>query len=152
MPKRQSKLQKLRDQYTAYRAVLKGEKPKRPTHKDGGVPTHSTVRVPELSENDVLSECMTWLKREGFVADRMNVGAGDFGGGYRTYGIKGAGDILVIAPDGLHIEIECKAGKGGVWSESQQKRCKKIRGNKAVYMVIHGRDELKYRFREKGLM
>ena len=150
--KRRTKTQKLNDQYTAYQAMRIGNKPKRSTQKDGSLPTKSIVRVVELPETDVLRECLDWLRICGFIADRMNTGAGDLGGGFRRYGIIGAGDILVIAPDGKHIEIECKAGKGGTWSISQQKRCWKIRKNNAVYMVVHGVEELEYRFKQEGLI
>ncbi len=150
--KPRTRLQKIRDSYDVYRATKLGIKPKRSTHKDGGLPTKPTVPVRDSLEADVLSECMTWLHAHRFIADRMNVGKGDFGGGFRTYGIIGAGDIIAIAPDGRHIEVECKAGKGGVWSESQQKRCRKIRRNNAVYMVVHGIQELEHRFRQENLI
>jgi len=150
--KRRTKQQKLDDQYTAYQAMLAGEKPKRSTHKDGSLATKPIVPCEDFLEAGVLSGCLDWLRMYGFIADRMNVGAGDFGGGYKTYGIVGAGDILAIAPDGKYIEIECKAGKGGLWSASQQKRCKRIRKNNAVYMVVHGVSELSYRFKQEGLI
>ena len=150
--KRRTKTQKLDDQYTAYQAMLKGEKPKRSTRKDGSLPTKSIIPCEDFSEAGVLSGCLDWLRMYKFVADRMNTGAGDLGGGFRRYGIIGAGDILAIAPDGRHIEIECKAGKGGTWSISQQKRCKRIRKNNAVYMVVHGVPELAHRFKQEGLI
>ncbi|KKL66427.1 hypothetical protein LCGC14_2145090 [marine sediment metagenome] len=150
--KPRTRLQKIRDQYDVYRAAKLGIKPKRSTRKDGGLPTKPVVPVCDLPESDVLSDCTTWLKARGFIADRMNVGKGDFGGGFRTYGIIGAGDIIVIAPGGRHIEVECKAGKGGVWSTNQQKRCVKIRRNNAVYMIIHGVEELEHRFEQEKLL
>ena len=150
--KRRTKQQKLDDQYIAYQAMRVGEKPKRSTRKDGSLPTKPIIPVSELPETDVQEECMTWLEIRGFIVDRMNTGAGDLGGGYKTYGIIGAGDVQVIAPDGRHIEIECKKSKGGLWSASQQKRCKRIRKNNAVYMVVHGVPELAHRFKQEGLI
>lgn len=150
--KRQTKQQKLNDQYTAYDAMRRNKKPKRPTHKDGSIPTRPTVPCEDLPEADVLSGCLSWLEAHGFIADRMNVGAGDFGGGFRHYGIAGAGDIIAIAPNGRHIEIECKAGKGGIWSVAQQKRCWKIRKNNAVYMIVHSVYELAHRFEKERLL
>ena len=150
--KPRTKQQKIQDQFVAFKAIKAGKKPKRSTRADGSVGTKSVVSCENLPESVVLQECLIWLKGHGFVADRMNVGAGDFGGGFRTYGIRGAGDILVIAPNGRHIEIECKAGEGGAWSVAQQKRCKKIRRNKAVYMIVHGVEELEHRFKIEGLI
>ena len=150
--KPRTRLQKIRDQYDVYRATKLGIKPKRSTRKDGGLPTKPTVPVCDFSEAVVLQDCMGWLSVHGFIADRMNVGKGDFGGGFRTYGIIGAGDIIVIAPDGRHIEVECKAGKGGVWSTNQQKRCRRIRRNNAVYVIVHGVSELEHRFEQEKLL
>lgn len=150
--KRQTKDQKLSDQFIAYKAMRQGKDPKRLTHKDGSVSTKPIVSVPAFHESVVLQDCLTWLRQRGFVADRMNVGAGNFGGGFRHYGIVGAGDILVIAPNGRHIEVECKAGSGGSWSVAQQKRCEKIRRNHAVYMIVHGVGELEYRFKQEKLI
>ncbi len=153
MTKPRTKIQKIRDQYEAYRAMKAGEKPKRSTHKDGSLLTKPVVPVcSNLPESVVLEDCIKWLDRNGFAADRMNVGAGDFGGGYKTYGIRGAGDIIAIAPNGRHIEVECKKSNGGSWSMNQQRRCRKIRRHNAVYMVVHGWQELEYRFKQEGLL
>lgn len=149
---KRTKQQELGDQYTAYQAMLKGEKPKRSTRKDGSLPTKPIVPCEDLPETDVQKDCIAWLEAHGFLTDRCNTGAGDLGGGFRHYGIVGAGDIQVIAPDGRHIDVECKKGKGGMWSASQQKRCKRIRKNNAVYMVVHGIEELEYRFKQEGLV
>ena len=150
--KQRTKTQKLDDQYIAYQAMLAGEKPKRSTRKDGSLPTKPIVPCEDLHESAVLQDCLYWLRNHRFIADRMNTGAGDFGGGFRHYGIIGAGDILAYAPNGRGIEIECKAGKGGTWGRTQQIRCKRIRKNNVVYMIVHGVEELEYRFKQEGLI
>lgn len=144
MPKSRSKALKIADQYAAYLAMKAGEKPRRFTNKDGSITTKSTVPVEDKPEATVLKECIEWLRKHGCVADRMNVGAGDLGGGFRKYGITGAGDIIGIMPDGGHFEVECKRGSGGRWSVAQQARAKKIRRNNAIYLIVHGVEELEH--------
>jgi len=101
-----------------------------------------TITDPK-SEAEVLRDCLTWCKHNRLVADRMNVGAGSLGeSGYRTYGIKGAGDIIGLLHNGRHFEIECKSGKGGVWSDAQQKRREKIVNSNGLYVVVHSVEEL----------
>lgn len=97
------------------------------------------------AERDVLRECLKWLRNRGCLADRNNTGMGDLSGTGRMfrYGIKGGGDIFaVIPPNGQHVEIECKHGDGGIWSESQQKRAEQVRRVGGVYLVVHSVQEL----------
>ena len=48
----------------------------------------------------------------------------------------------MIPPNGQHVEIECKHGDGGIWSESQQKRAEQVRRVGGVYLVVHSVQEL----------
>ncbi len=115
----------------------------KPGRKDGGMTTKPVVPCPDISEREVLKGCISWLRRRRIVCDRMNVGAGQMGtSGFRTYGIKGAGDIIGLTRHGIHFEIEVKRGRGGVLSLDQQKRKEKIRSSKGIYAVIHGVEEL----------
>ncbi len=112
--------------------------------KDGGLPTKPVVPCEDLSEADVLKECISWLIRHRVGAKRMNVGAGDLGGGnYRQYGIKGAADITCIY-EGLRIEVECKKGKGGVLSLNQQKFRDWVQRYGGTYIIVHGVPELEF--------
>jgi len=115
----------------------------RPGRKDGGIPTKPVVPCPDIPEAQVLKECISWLRRRRIVCDRMNVGAGHIGvSGFRTYGIKGAGDIIGLTRHGIHFEIEAKRGRGGVLSLNQQRRKEKIESSKGIYLIIHGVEEL----------
>jgi len=146
MTKRQTKAQKFADYHAAFKCVLAGESPKRVTNKDGSITTRPSVTVEEKSEAEVLKDCIKWLRSRGVVADRMNVGAGVLSdAGFRKYGIEGAGDIIAILSNGRHLEVECKAGKGGRWSVSQQERAKKVEWNNAIYIIVHGIEELEYK-------
>ncbi len=119
--------------------------PFKPGRKDGGIPTKPVVPCPDKLEAVVLRECMSWLRRRRIVCDRMNVGAGQMGtSGFRTYGIKGAGDIIGLTRHGIHFEIEVKRGKGGIWSPGQYKRREKITASGGIYLLIHGVVELVY--------
>ena len=142
--------QKLDNCYEAYHHAKHGTRPTRKA-KDGSIPTRSVVPVPELPESDVLKECMIWLRCHRIFCDRHDCGGGNVSGaGYAIYGIKGGGDIMGILPDGRHLEIECKRGKGGRQSVGQQKRMADVRATNGVYLVCHGLAELG--FLMKGLV
>jgi hypothetical protein len=139
--RRLSKKQKLAEAHAAYQAAKTGQRP-RQRAKDGSIPTHPTVPVKGLPEAGVLAECRQWLKAHRIFHDRHDCGAGDLGHGFATYGIVGAGDIIGILPNGIHFEIETKAGHGGRLSVEQQKRMADVRATGAVYLVVHGIEEL----------
>jgi len=118
--------------------------PFKPGRKDGGEKTKPTIPCEDMPEAIVLQECITWLKKHRVGAKRMNVGAGDIGGGnYRQYGIKGAADILCLY-EGQYIEVECKRGKGGVLSANQQKHRDWVHQFGGVYLVVHSVAELEF--------
>jgi len=145
--KKRTKAEKNQDYFDAFKCIQAGKKVKRSGAKDGSIPTHSVVPVPDLSESVVLKDCLAWLKKHHVFCNRHDVGAGDVSGaGYATYGIKSAGDIIGLLPYGIHFEIECKRGSGGRLSKGQQKRMKDIRANNGIYLVIHGTEELAYYF------
>ena len=112
--------------------------------KDGSVGTKPTVPCDNVLESVVNEEVQSWLSKHQILFDRNNTGSGDLRGDGRKYryGIKGAGDIIGCLPDGKHFELELKRGKGGTWSEDQQKRCDKVRATNGVYLLIHGVPEL----------
>jgi hypothetical protein len=138
---RKTKRQKLDEAHVAYQAAKAGVKPHRPA-KDGSIPTHPTVPVKGLPEAGVLAECRQWLKARRIFHDRHDCGAGDFGHGFATYGIVGAGDIIGALPNGIHFEIETKAGTGGRLSLAQQKRMVSVKEVGGVCLVVHGVEEL----------
>lgn len=139
--KKKTKTQKLHEAWLIYDAKKHGQKPKRPA-ADGSIATHPIVPVPDLPESEVLAQCLKWLKARRIFCDRHDVGTGDLGYGYAQYGIKGAGDIIGILPNGRHFEIEIKAGKGGRLSTGQQKRMRDVRATGGVYLIVHGVFEL----------
>jgi hypothetical protein len=135
-----TKKQKLTDCHLVYEAAKTGTKPKSGA-KDGSIPTHPVVPVPPLPESEVLKQCIAWLKARRVFCDRHDCGSGP---GHARYGIKGAGDIIGIAPLGLHFEIECKKGKGGRLGRDQQERSDNVWAAGGVYYVVHGVEELKH--------
>ena len=149
MKKRRSKDQKFGDYFDAFKAIRDGRKVKRSIAKDGSIPTHPVVPVPDLLEAKILKNCMKWLKANKILANRNNVGCGMVGeSGFYSYGIIGGGDVIGCLPNGQHFEIECKRGRGGRLSLRQQKRMRDIRKNNGIYYVIHGLAEIEYYFRE----
>lgn len=145
-----TKKQKLDNCYEAYHHAKHGTRPTRKA-RDGSIVTHPVVPVPELPEAQVLNDCLRWLRSHRIFRDRHNCGKGVISAGeYATYGIVSAGDIIGILPNGIHLEIECKRGKGGRQSAGQQTRMADVRATNGVYLVVHGVAELEYLM--KGLV
>lgn len=111
---------------------------------DGSVGTHPSTPCPPLPEGEVMVLVKDWLERHGCVVDRLNNGAGYLNGRteFGRYGVIGGGDFVGMLPDGRHLEIECKKGKGGTLSKEQSKRMRRVRRGGGVYEVIHGVPEL----------
>lgn len=138
-----TKKQKLDNCYEAYYHTKHGTRPTRKA-RDGSIVTHSVVPVRcPYPEKDVLHDCLVWLHKHRIFCDRHDCGGGNVSGaGYATYGIKDSGDIHGILPNGVHLEIETKRGKGGRQSAGQQKRMADVRATNGVYLVCHGVAEL----------
>lgn len=141
-----TKKQKLDNCYEAYHHMKHGTRPTRKA-RDGSIVTHPVVPVPELPESDVLKECLVWLIMRGIYCQRHGCGAGILKGKPFRLGIKFAGDIIGILPNGIHFEIETKRGKGGRQSAGQQKRMADVRATNGVYLVCHGVLELEFLMR-----
>ena len=135
--------QKLAEAHTLYTAAKTGTRPKRGA-KDRSIPTHPVVPCPDLPEQEVLKQCLAWLRARRVFCDRHDCGSGP---GHARYGIKGAGDIIGVFDGGRHFEVEVKKGKGGRLSADQQKRMHDVRNAGGVYAVIHGIAEMEYYFR-----
>lgn len=138
-----TKTQKLAEAHTLYTAAKANTKPSRGT-KDGSIPTHPVVPcpdLPELGKGGVQDLCYKWLKARRVFCDCHACGRK----GGVLYGIKHSGDIHGILPDGRHIEIECKRGKGGHQSKGQQERMQAVRVS-AFYFVVHGIPEMEHYF------
>lgn len=152
---KRTKKQKFSDFFDAFKCVQNGEVVKRSSAKDGSIPTHPVVPCPVVSEHIVQANCIARLKCYRVFGNRSNVGTGTLvskdkagftssSGTYRRYGIVGAGDWIGLLPNGIHIEIEFKAGKGGRLSAVQQERKAAIEKNKGIFLIVHGVPELEY--------
>lgn len=151
--KRQTKQERCRDLFDAYKCVERGVPVRRSMAKDSSIPTHPVAPIEDKSEAEVLAECLDWLRQHHIFCNRMNVGVGVLSGsGYHTYGIPGSGDIHGILPNGIHFEVECKAGKGGRQQKNQQKRMEDVRINQAYYFIVHSARELEYYFKKEELI
>lgn len=145
-----TKKQNLDNCYEAYHHMKHGTRPTRKA-RDRAIPTHPVVPVPDVLEAEVLHDCLAWLKIHRIFHNRHDCGSGDLvGAGQARYGIKFAGDIIGILPNGIHFEIETKRGKGGRQSKGQQERMADVRATNGVYLVCHGVSELE--FLMKGLV
>ena len=148
--KHQTRAQKFNDLANAIGQIRRGEKVKRIGAKDGSIRTHAVVPVdPKKLEHEVLTDCLSWLKKHHVFCNRHDAGTfQNERGQYGTYGIIGAGDIIGIinshAYYGVHFEIECKRGSGGRLDIGQQKRMSQVHNNGGLYFVVHGIEELKY--------
>jgi len=147
MKKQRTKFQKYNDLYDAFKCAQQGIPLKRSRAKDGSISTRPIVEVEPVPEREVLIRCLAWLKKRRILCWRHDCGTfKNERGKWGTYGMKYAGDIIGLLPDGCHFEIETKSGKGGRLSEGQQKRMRDIIQRNGVYLVIHGVDELEYHF------
>jgi hypothetical protein len=149
MAKKRTKAQKFEDFADAYKCVREGKKVKRSKFKDGSIATRPIVPVPDIPEAEVLTECLSWLRKQRIKVDRHDCGAGDFGHGFAKYGIRGAGDLIGWLPNGIHFEIECKRGRGGKLNKAQQKRQRDARLGGVPYLVVHGLLELKLKWKQE---
>lgn len=146
--KRRTKAQKCKDLGNAIIQMRKGERVRRVGARDGSIPTHPVVPVdPSKSENEVQSECLTWLKKHHVYCKRCD--AGTFQnqyGQWGSYGIIGGGDIQGILKqhDGKAFDIECKKGAGGRLNKAQQRRKRDVEYSNGLYFIVHGIEELIY--------
>lgn len=150
MSKKQTVAEKCRDIFTVFKKIRNGEPVKHEGAKDGSVQTKPVFdNLPNVPESEVLEICIQWLKQHRILAWRNNTGSGTLGvSGFYHYGIKDGGDIIGILPNGIHFEIECKAGKGGRWTVGQQARSIEIKDNRGCYFLVHGVQELEHYFKE----
>ena len=146
MTKKRTVAQKKQDLYDVYRCIKEGRTVKRSVAKDGSIATHPVVDVmPNLLESAVLKSCLGWLKIRHILANRHDAGTfQNDRGQWGTYGIKNAGDIIGIMPNGIHLEVEVKKSNGGRLSAGQQERMAKVNEANGVYLVVHGVEELEF--------
>ena len=145
MARRRKKSEKFADYFDAFKCIGADAPVKRSGAKDGGIPTHPVMPLPHIPEASVSRDCGEWFKAHGIIMDRNNTGAGSVGSsGFYKYGIKNGGDWIGLRKDGIHLEIECKKGKGGRLSAGQQQRWRDIEASNGIYLVIHGIEELEY--------
>jgi hypothetical protein len=137
-----TKTQKLAEARALYTAAKANTKPSRGA-KDGSIPTHPVVLCPDLPEREVLKQCLAWLRARRVFCDRHDCGSGP---GHARYGIKGAGDIIGILPDGTHFEVETKKSKGGRLSGDQQDRSGGVANAGGEYFIVHGIPEMEHYF------
>ena len=145
MARRRKKSEKLADCFDAFRCIRDDIKVKRSGAKDGSVPTHPVMPLPHIPEASVSRDCGEWFRVHGVMMGRNNTGAGAIGSsGFYVYGIKDGGDWIGLRKDGIHLEVECKKGKGGRLSPGQQQRWRDVEANNGIYLIIHGLAELEY--------
>lgn len=126
------------EQYAAItHIVMHGAKQKR---KDGGVLTKPTIPCEDVPESEVLKNVISLCSRMQVRVRRNNIGKFYIDGEWREFGIKYAADLIGnIGP--LYIEIECKRGKGGVWSKKQRNHAEKVRASGGTYIIVHSAEE-----------
>lgn len=117
--------------------VKHGERQKR---KDGGVQVKPTILCDNIPESEVLKDVISLCNRLQIRVRRNNVGKFFIDGKWREYGIKHAADLIGNIGS-LYIEIECKKGKGGVWSRGQQVHAEKVRSSGGIYVLVHSAEE-----------
>lgn len=142
--KRQTARQKRLDWSDALKCLKRGQPPERlnSRRRDGSIPV-KPVRASSQPERDVLAECLSLLRSRKILADRLNNGKFCSNGRWAVYGIIGGGDIVAVLPGGIHVEVECKAGRGGLLSVEQQRRQERVTSHGGKYVVVCSVDELR---------
>lgn len=142
--KRRTIAQKYQDYFDAYKCLKEDRKVKRSMAKDGSISTNPAIELAKKrTEQEVLKDCLLWLKGHHIFCNRHDSGSfQNERGQWGTYGIKGAGDIIGLLPDGRHFEIEVKKSSGGRLGLNQQQRMQNIRDNNGLYFVVHNIFEL----------
>ena len=92
-------------------------------------------------ETQLVHDCLVWLKEHKIFAFRQNTGTLWVGNCPISYGLKGAGDITGLLPNGLRLEIECKVGYNKQ-SQVQKDFQTKIEKNKGIYLLVYSVEEL----------
>lgn len=148
--KHRTKAQQYADLADAVICINKGVKVKRSTYKDGSIPTKPVVPVDPKPEKEVIKDCIDWLRRHRIMCNRHDAASfQNDRGQWGVYGIKSAGDIIgIVPPDGQHLEVECKTGRGGRLGLLQQKRRSDVTRAGGAYFVIHGIEELEHYFKD----
>jgi hypothetical protein len=95
-----------------------------------------------ISESDVLSQCLSYLRVKGFWVWRNNTGAARASGGrYVPFGLIGSPDIIGVLPDGRFLGVECKSPSGRQ-SAAQKDFQRKAEERGALYILARSVDDL----------
>jgi len=93
-------------------------------------------------ETKLVLAFVDYLRKQGHHAWRNNTGGGKLGGRWVQFGVKGAGDILVVVvPHGRFLSVEVKVGRNKA-TENQEAWMVKVREAGAVAGVARSFGEL----------
>lgn len=99
----------------------------------------------KLSETQILTQCLDYLKRKRYFAYRNNSGATVYETNGRRrlvrYGHAGSSDIIGMMPDGRFLAIEVKR-PGGKLTELQANFLNNVNDNGGVGMVVFSLEDL----------
>jgi hypothetical protein len=94
------------------------------------------------TESIIVAQCLEWLALHRIRAWRNNTGAVKIDGRWIKYGHPGSGDIMgVIAPVGIHLEVECKTASGKQ-SRIQILRQRLITEDGGIYILSRNSQDL----------
>lgn len=93
-------------------------------------------------ETPVIKECLVWLHKHGYYAERRNTGAVKYGKAFVRFGTPGGADIFAVI-DGKHCEVECKRRDGkGRLSDNQKEFRQRMKEYWIPYLAVTSADEL----------
>jgi hypothetical protein len=95
---------------------------------------------PKVSEHDVQTQILNWLKQVGIYHYRQNTGGAKLKGFFVKFGKKGAPDIVAVH-NGRYIGIEVKA-KGGVQSPEQKSFQLDITKADGLYILAYSLEDV----------
>jgi hypothetical protein len=102
--------------------------------------------LPQITEADVLAQCLEALRMLGLEPERQNTGAATYEGRcgkprHVRYGTPGAADIRGVLPDGRAYEIEAKK-PGKKPTPDQFARIRRINASKGVAFWVTDPEQL----------
>lgn len=105
----------------------------------------------EVTEADVLNQCMQWLRCKHIPAWRINtMGVWDKKKqAYRKAPSRGISDVIGVLPDGKILCVECKSKKGKL-SVFQIDFLNTIAKNKGLAMVVYSVSDLQQILKKMG--
>lgn len=103
-------------------------------------------------EQDILNQCLAWLRLQGWFAWRNNTGARKIGKHFVRWGVPGSADILALR-NGVFLSLEIKrpgSRTHKVRKAQQEQWADEVRRHGGLALTVRSLDELRQLLEEAG--